>query len=161
MTEADVLGQHAGDAIHDDIQRMDWLSMYSVMTLLHFRASVCDEEDLDGARYSAQVISELPPMPSKSKGTTKARTLSTDETSWRATPQARTNSTDETSWRQALPVSSAGSWVAKQRNGNPADDENVTRAARSILNKLTVDGPITVSAADDVSDFLKRWRIDS
>merc|ERR1712093_963425 len=25
MTEADVLGQHAGDVIHDDIQRMDWV----------------------------------------------------------------------------------------------------------------------------------------
>jgi len=118
------------------------VSMFSVMTLLHFRASVCDEDDLEGARYSAQVISELPPMPSKCKGTTKARTLSTvstDETSWRATPQARTSSLDETSWRQALPVSSADSWVAKQKNRNSADDENVTRAARSILNKLTVE----------------------
>jgi hypothetical protein len=43
---------------------------------------------------------------------------------------------------EALPASSADSWIAQQRKRDALDaenDENVTRAARSILNKLTVE----------------------
>jgi len=123
-----------GDFVSSDSEASDDLSprspgvplpvpSLSVSMLLRFRASACDEDDLGGVRYSAQDMSEVSPAQSKSKGS----------------PKARGNSSDETSWRQALPTSSAESWVAKQRNRNPADDENVTRAARSILNKLTVE----------------------
>lgn len=54
--------------------------------------------------------------------------------SWRsAAPPADT-------WRQTLPEAAPDSWVAQQRKRAAQDDEkDVTRAARSILNKLTVE----------------------
>lgn len=103
--------------------------VYSVMMLLRLRASVCAEDDLDGIRYGAKPRSELPaPATSKAKQSKAKQGL--------AEPQSPS---DENSWRQALPASSAVSWVKQQRKSDPAEDEIVTRAARSILNKLTVE----------------------
>lgn len=111
--------------------------IYSVMMLLRF-ATVCGDDDDDSAmpaRYSACSESELPaaqPKPPSKEGVVRPwRTSSADAAdSWRA-PQ------------MALPAVSEDSWLAKQRNrdasGTPDEDANMVRAARSILNKLTIE----------------------
>jgi len=97
--------------------------VYSVMMLLHLRAAVTEEDkDPLAVRYGTRAVSDLP-VPAQSRAFVKSNTASFEETSW----------------RQALPTSSSVSWVAQQKKRNPADDENVTRAARSILNKLTIE----------------------
>jgi len=99
--------------------------VYSVMMLLHLRAAVTEEDkDPLAVRYGTRAVSDLPVLaPTQSRPFVKSNTASVEETSW----------------RQALPTSSSVSWVAQQKKRNPADDENVTRAARSILNKLTIE----------------------
>jgi len=98
-------------------------TVYSIMMLLRMRASVDEEENLDGVRYSTKAVSDCP-APAKPAATT---------------PKVRTFSCDETSWRLALPVSSGDSWVSAQQNRKPEEDEAMIRAARSILNKLTIE----------------------
>jgi len=94
---------------------------YSVMMLLHLRTAASDE-DKDSVGLHTRAISDFPAhTATHSRNTLKPRAV------------------EETSWRLALPTSSSASWVAQQKNRDPADDENVTRSARSILNKLTVE----------------------
>jgi len=99
--------------------------VYSVMMLLHWRTAGAEEDkDPAAVRYGTRAVSDLPAhAPAQFKATIKSST----------------SSCEEASWRQALPISSSASWVAQQKARNPADDENVTRAARSILNKLTIE----------------------
>jgi len=117
--------------------------VYSVMMLLHFRNAICDDEgDTNVLGYGTQARPASPPdhaASPKAVPTERARTASAADEAvwWRANP-----SDEEGSWRpvqEALPACSAESWVAAQRNGSPEEDDIVTRAARSILNKLTVE----------------------
>jgi len=115
------------------------LTMYSVALLLRLRAAVCNEDYEPPVRYGTQAISELP-VPATSPKKVRFSSSLSEESWWRAAPEP------EESWwgpkveQAPLPVSSAESWVvAQQRNRNPEEDERVTRAARSILNKLTVE----------------------
>jgi len=113
--------------------------VYSVMMLLRY--SGIGEDDASTApsnKLTAQPMSDLP-SPAIPKAAVRESWRSADD-SWRAaSPQLATDS-----WRQALPESASDSWVAQQRKrsdgaGSPDEDANVVRAARSILNKLTVE----------------------
>lgn len=97
--------------------------VYSVMMLLQLRSAASDK-DKDPSGLKTRAISDFP-----------AHTAAHS----RNTLKPRASSVEESSWRLALPTSSSDSWVAQQKNRDPADDENVTRSARSILNKLTVE----------------------
>jgi len=109
--------------------------MYSVMMLLRFRDAVFDDDDdvSSPVRYSTRSMSDLPaPSPKKVTRT--------------ETPPSPASGPDACSWRvapMALPEATEDSWLAQQRKreatGTPDDDANVVRAARSILNKLTVE----------------------
>lgn len=113
--------------------------IYSIMMLLRMRAAVCDEEDDCEVRYGTRLMSELPtPSTPKAKSLAKTRApaASTNSAeSWRS-PSAAADS-----WRQALPESAADSWVAQQRQrfDTHDDDNTFLRAARCILNKLTIE----------------------
>jgi len=102
--------------------------VYSVSMLLHLRAAFFTEDgSAPPLRYGTRCKSELPAPAavSTSKSTIRAQ----------ATPANAL-----LSWRQALPESNAESWVAQQRNRVVTDDdEQILRAARSILNKLTLE----------------------
>jgi hypothetical protein len=119
--------------------------VFSVMTLLHFRAAVCDEDEENLVHYSTMDKSEMPTACAKSPS--KMRTSPTSPMaagdSWRASPTLKASPSPAAmadSWRQALPESAANSWVVQQRNRATEDDDaNVVRTLRSILNKLTVE----------------------
>jgi hypothetical protein len=102
--------------------------VYSVMMLLRLRAAACgDEDDSTPVRYGTRSMSDLPASPS-----TKRRPV--------ASPPTEADASD--SWRalqMALPAVADDSWLAQQRKRDTAEDATVLRAARSILNKLTVE----------------------
>jgi hypothetical protein len=104
--------------------------MYSVMFLLRFRSSLSvDNDTVQDVRYGARYISDLDAAPAKA--TSKASSLS-----WRSSEGV----TSPAASSQRLPDSTAESWIAQQRKSTTeGDDAKVLRAARSILNKLTVE----------------------
>merc|ERR1719162_939931 len=102
------------------------------MMLLNFRNTICDEEEdcHAPARLAARCMSELPAPAGPKKGAPSSPSSGPDSCSWRVAPLA-------------LPEVAEDSWLAQQRKrdttSTPDDDANVVRAARSILNKLTVE----------------------
>lgn len=103
--------------------------VYSVSILLHLRASVF--HDKDGSpppvSYSTRSRSELP-------------TPCTAKSSFRAQRAPALPADSMLSWRQAAPESNEESCVMQQCNRTAMDnDEHILRAARSILNKLTLE----------------------
>lgn len=110
--------------------------VFSVMFLLRLRSSICADADVPPAvRYSTRSMSELEdtaPAP-KQKCSPKAGVC--------ASPEKRRGASSA-SWRQPLmklPEAGEDSWIVHQRKCTPDDDAKVVRAARSILNKLTIE----------------------
>jgi len=113
--------------------------IYSVKMLLRLRAGLEEKDDDSEVHYGTRPVSELPAhFAAKAKASTKTRAPQTSTTILPLGPADTAGS-----WRQALPESTAESWIAQQRKRaaeeTQDDDDAVTRAARSILNKLTVE----------------------
>jgi hypothetical protein len=104
--------------------------IFPIMMLLRLRSSICEASDV---RYSTRSISELnEPAPKSNRGSKPNRNSS---------PEKRRGASSA-SWRQPLmklPESGEDSWIVHQRKCTPDEDAKVVRAARSILNKLTVE----------------------
>jgi hypothetical protein len=106
--------------------------VYSKLMLLRLRGACCrmDASDVP-LRYGTRPRSEFPASASSTPTSTIKAQIPTQDPFSPAEMAM--------SWRQALPTATADSWVARQRNQNPDEDAAVQRAARSILNKLTVE----------------------
>lgn len=115
--------------------------MYPIALLLQLRAVVCNQAARARSRgaaleppivYSARRIDDLGVRPvAEVQKPLKAAERSPDTSSKKKNKKKRANA--------ALPETSSSSWAAHQQKADGSDDERVARAARSILNKLTIE----------------------
>jgi len=118
----------SSDSEHgDDFESPMQACVFSVMMLLRLRSSMLQLGEPPKVRYSARCISDLPDAVTESQSKPATKTCS---------------GASAASWRQPaekLPEATADSWIAQHRKCTPDEDAKVVRAARSILNKLTVE----------------------
>lgn len=114
--------------------------MYPIALLLQFRAVVCSQAARARSRGAASVptvvystrrvdalvVRPVPEMQIRLKAAEQS-------------PSASPKKKNKTKSPSALPPTSSTSWAASQQKADGSDDERVARAARSILNKLTIE----------------------
>jgi len=118
----------SSDSEHgDDYESPAQPCVLSVMMLLQLRSSMSEVRQPPNVRYSARYPSDILDVNVESQSNLATKTCS---------------GASAASWRQPmekLPEATADSWIAQQRKCTPDEDAKVVRAARSILNKLTVE----------------------
>jgi hypothetical protein len=118
----------SSDSEHgDDYESPAQPCVLSVMMLLQLRSSMSEVRQPANVRYSARYPSDILDVTVESQSNLATKTCS---------------GASAASWRQPmekLPEATADSWIAQQRKCSPDEDAKVVRAARSILNKLTVE----------------------
>lgn len=107
--------------------------VYSVMLLLRLRASA----RFQGSRSTLGYRTE----PAPGQAARASPSIGSSRSSPKHSSKARVTPVSARPSRSSLPAASAESWTAKQRTNAAKDDDDakVVRAARAILNKLTLE----------------------